>query len=125
MESKLKTLEPGLSFRWESEPPPNALAWEQAVRSHFRAESGIGQAPGQSIQGGIRRFQMLQHMPQYAHIKLAPFPGKLGKRLHFDYVPAGMVQWKFRPFQTQHIRPVSLQRAQQDRPSTTDINDSG
>ena len=44
MESKLKTLEPGLSFRWESEPPPNALAWEQAVRSHFRSESGIGQA---------------------------------------------------------------------------------
>ncbi len=41
---KLKTLSPGLFFRWESEPPPNALAWEQAVRSHFRPESGIGQA---------------------------------------------------------------------------------
>ena len=42
MESELKTLEPGLFFRWESQPPPNALAWEQAIRSHFRDESALG-----------------------------------------------------------------------------------
>ena len=52
MESELKTLVPGLFFRWESEPPPNALAWEQAVRSHFREESGIGQAPDDSTLPG-------------------------------------------------------------------------